>query len=427
MHIAMIAGEYPPRWGGIGSVVYHLAGHLASFGHRVTVITRADDAKPPSQSGVNIVEVPWLKLPMKFTRSYAKNAFRIIKQLHNADPFDVIHIHLPLASFSAKEICFLESNIAPVCCSLHGSWLGEKLGVIRAAKAGESAIWRNPNDLAIRIGAKWYSKYEKAGLLNSSISVANSESTLNEFRQWYAPNAKYNAKVILWGCDHKVFRPANIDDEEEQLAHENLRHQYGCDDEKALNHDSTTATPMLLSVGRLVARKGYMTLLRAMPRILAEHPGAKLVIVGRGHMKVKLLKEAKKLSVSEAVFIKSGMSFSDLAQHFRSADLVIYPSYYEGQGLIPLESMSSGTPIATVNMPPLTEMVTDSVGGLFEMGDADDLARIVNNMLANPEKRDKQGKLGREMVLAKYTYEHNAKDFIAVYESITGAKQAVQK
>ncbi|MGY8699304.1 MAG: hypothetical protein ACKVHC_06340, partial [Candidatus Poseidoniales archaeon] len=29
MHIAMVSGEYPPRWGGIGSVVYHLAGHLA--------------------------------------------------------------------------------------------------------------------------------------------------------------------------------------------------------------------------------------------------------------------------------------------------------------------------------------------------------------------------------------------------------------
>ena len=240
---------------------------------------------------------------MKFTRSYAKSAFRIIKQLHNADPFDVIHIHLPLASFSAKEIRFLESNIAPVCCSLHGSWLGEKLGVIRAAKAGESAIWRNPNDLAIRIGAKWYSKYEKAGLLNSSISVANSESTLNEFTNGMLQMQNITQRSFYGAVIIKVFRPANIDDEEEQLAHENLRHQYGCDDEKALNHDSTTATPMLLSVGRLVARKGYMTLLRAM-RILAEHPGAKLVIIGRGHMKAKLLKEAKKLSVSEAVFIK---------------------------------------------------------------------------------------------------------------------------
>ena len=418
MHIAMIAGEYPPRWGGIGSVVYHLAGHLASFGHQVTIITRADDIKAPAQSGVNIVEVPWIKLPMKFTRSYAKNTYKIIQKLHHADPFDVIHVHLPLASFTAKEYRFLENNIAPVCCSLHGSWLGEKVGVLRAAKAGESAIWRNPNDLAIRLGAKWYSKYEKAGLLNTSISVANSESTLQEFSKWYAPNADYNARVLLWGCDHKVFRPANIDDEEEQLAHERLRHQYGCDDEKALSHDPSTATPMLLSVGRLVARKGYMTLLRAMPEILAQNPGAKLVIIGRGHMKKQLLKEARKLSISNAVHIQSSMSFSELAQHFRSADLVVYPSYYEGQGLIPLESMSSGTPVATVNMAPLTEMVDESVGGLFEMGNSADLASTVNQMLSNPDLRAQQGEAGRALVLAKYTYEHNAKDFQAFYESI---------
>lgn len=418
MHIAMVAGEYPPRWGGIGSVVFHLAGHLASFGHHVTVITRSHEGRAPAQSGVTVVEVPWLKLPMTFTRSYAKNALKVMKRLHQQEPFDVIHILLPLASFTAKEFQFMEQNIAPVCCSLNGSWLGEKEGILRAAKAGESAIWLNPNDLAIRLTAKWYSRYEKAGLLNTSISVAISESTLDEFAQWYAPNMQYNAKVMLWGCDHKVFRPANIDDEEEQLQHELIRHQYDCGDEKALSHDASTDTPMLLAVGRLVARKGYMTLLRAMPEILTKHPGAKLVIIGRGHMKRKLLKVAKKLSISDSVFINSGMSFDDLAQHFRSADLVIYPSYYEGQGLIPLESMSSGTPIVTVDMPPLTEMVDTSVGRLFEMGNSIDLAKTVNDLLDDSSARVSMASKGRELVLSKYTYEQNANDFIAIYESI---------
>ena len=418
MHIAMIAGEYPPRWGGIGSVVFHLAGHLASFGHEVTIITRSHNGIAPAQSGVSIVEVPWLKLPMKFTRSYAKNALKVLKRLHQAEPFDIIHVHLPLASFTSKEFKFMEQNIAPVCCSLHGSWLGEKQGVIRAAKAGESATWLNPNDLAIRLTAKWYSRYEKAGLLNTSISVANSQSTLKEFAEWYAPEKQYNAKVILWGCDHKVFRPANMDDEEEQLAHEKIRHQYNCDDEKALSHKSSTDTPMLLAVGRLVARKGYMTLLRAMPNILAKHPDAKLVIIGRGHMKTKLMKEAKKLSISDSVFIESGMSFDDLAQHFRSADLVVYPSYYEGQGLIPLESMSSGTPVVTVDMAPLTEMVDDTVGGLFESGNSQDLAKTVNNMLSDAQGRSMKAEAGRKLVLSKYTYEHNANDFLQIYQSI---------
>ena len=112
------------------------------------------------------------------------------------------------------------------------------------------------------------------------------------------------------------------------------------------------------------------------------------------------------------------MSFDDLAQHFRSADLVIYPSYYEGQGLIPLESLSSGTPIVTVDMPPLTEMVDTSVGRLFEMGNSIGLAKTVNEILDDSSARVSMASKGRDLVLSKYTYEQNANDFITIYESI---------
>ncbi len=418
MHIAMIAGEYPPRWGGIGSVVFHLAGHLAACGNKVTIITRSHKDKPPEQSGVSVIEVPWLKLPMAFTRSYAKNALKALKNLHRVEGVDVVHIHLPLASFSRKQFRFIEQNIAPICSSLHGSWLGEKQGVIRASNAKESATWRNPNDLAIRLTAKYYSKFERAGILESSISVANSQSTLNEFKKWYQPADDFNSDVVLWGCDHKVFRPPNQDDEEEQLNHEKIRTRYDCADEFALSYQPETQTPMILAVGRLVARKGYMTLIRAMPKILEQHPGARLVIIGRGHMKKRLLKNAKKLGIERAVFIQSSMSFEDLAQHFRSADLVVYPSYYEGQGLIPLESLASGTPVVTVNQAPLTEMVDLTVGDLFQSGDSNDLASSVSRILEQPQERVEKAKAGRKRVLSKYTYEHNSEDFQRIYQSI---------
>ena len=418
MHIAMIAGEYPPRWGGIGSVVFHLAGHLASCGNEVSIITRSHKVNPPGQSGVNVIQVPWLKLPMAFTRSYAKNALKALKNLHRNKKVDVVHIHLPLASFSRKEFRLIEQNIAPICSSLHGSWLGEKQGVIRASKAKESATWRNPNDLAIRLTAKYYSKFERAGILESSISVANSQSTLNEFKNWYQPSGDFNSDVVLWGCDHKVFRPPNQDDEEEQLNHEKIRTMYDCADELALSYQPDTQTPMILAVGRLVARKGYMTLIRSMPKILEQNPGARLVIIGRGHMKKSLMKNAKKLGIEHAIFIRSSMSFEDLSQHFRSADLVVYPSYYEGQGLIPLESLASGTPVVTVDQAPLTEMVDMSVGDLFQSGDSDDLAKSVCRILDQPQQRVEKAKAGRERVLSKYTYEHNSEDFLRIYRSI---------
>ena len=414
MHIAIVSGEYPPRWGGIGSVVFHLAGHFVQLGHEVTIITRSHHEKTPSQEGVDVIPVRWAKLPMAFTRSYGKSAIKALKKLHAKKPVDIINAHLPLVSWKRKEFRWLEQNIAPVVSCLHGSWLGEKEGVKRAAAAKESATWKNPNDLAILTTAGWYSKYERAGILESSICVANSQSTLKEFQRWYKPDDNFDCEVILWGCDHKVFRPPNIDDEAEQLEHERIRQLYGCGDEESLNYSAQTNTPMLLAVGRLVARKGYMTLLRAMPTILQENPNAKLVIVGRGHMKSSLEKNAKKLGISDSIHIQSSLSFEELAQHFRSADLVVYPSYYEGQGLIPLESLASGTPVATVNQEPLTEMVDDSVGGLFKRGEPEDLARCVNEMLAS-EDTAKKAILGRERVLSQYTYEHNASDYVAVF------------
>jgi len=417
VHIAIVAGEYPPRWGGIGSVVFHLSHHFVQLGHEVSIITRKHSGPFPSQEGVRVIQVPWTPLPMAFTRSYGKNAKKALIRLHKKRPIDVIHAHLPLVSWTRREFRTLQENIAPIVSSLHGSWLGEREGIRRAAKAKESAIWRNPNDTAIWLTSKWYARFERAGVLESALCVANSESTKKEFEQWYKPNPNFDCKVVLWGCDHMVFRPSNADDEDEQIRHEKLRLGYGCGDEAALEHQPTTETPMLLAVGRLVARKGYMTLLRAMPEILSANSGAKLIIVGRGHMKKSLEKTAKKFGIQDSIIIQSSLSFDQLAQHFRSADLVIYPSYYEGQGLIPLESLASGTPVVTVNQPPLTEMIDAEVGGLFERGNPRDLARVVIETLRSKE-RLLQAERGRARVLDKFTYEHNAAKFVEIFHKV---------
>ena len=241
-------------------------------------------------------------------------------------------------------------------------------------------------------------------------------STLEEFHEFYKIPDESDIEVIHYGCDQRVFRPPDKDNESEQLSHERIRKAYDCADEEALSYGAKTETPMLLAVGRLVARKGYMSLLRAMPLILKEHENARLVIVGRGHMKKSLLKAAEELGVAHAVFIKSGMPFEELAQHYRSADLVVYPSYYEGQGLIPLEALASGTPVVTVDQPPLTEMVDDTVGGLFDRGDHSGLAKAVCDELNGSVKRIKKAKAGRKRVLESFTFEGNAEAYEDVFQ-----------
>jgi glycosyltransferase involved in cell wall biosynthesis len=94
---------------------------------------------------------------------------------------------------------------------------------------------------------------------------------------------------------------------------------------------------------------------------------------------------------------------------------VIYPSYYEGQGLIPLEAMSSGTPVVTVDHGPLPEMVDDSVGALFELGSAESLSQAICSEASSMESLLEKGREGRKRVLQNFTLDGNAEDFLAVY------------
>ena len=92
--------------------------------------------------------------------------------------------------------------------------------------------------------------------------------------------------------------------------------------------------------------------------------------------------------------------------------------FYEGQGLIPLEAMASGTPVVTVDHGPLPEMVDDTVGRLFTMGDNDSMSLAIIEEITDSERLIEKGVLGRERVMKKYTYESNALRFSEIYSRI---------
>ena len=403
MHIAMLSAEYPPRWGGMGSTVYHLSAALAARGHRITVITRSGGGIAPKIEGVEVLNVGWVPLPMAFTRSYGRSAMRALKHLHARDQVDVVHLHCPMISWNTKQFESCRENIAPVVSSLHGSWLGERDGLVAASKQKEAAVWANPNDLAILLTAKHYAGYERAAVRGSSVCVANSEATKNDFEARYSPPSDWDCEVVHWGVDTSMFVPLHRDDEDSVATHERIRSRYG-------------GSLLLLAVGRLAARKGYGLLLRAFANVHSSDSQIRLVIVGRGHLRSRLQRQAQALGVADAVTIESGMPFEELAALFRSADLVVYPSYYEGQGLIPLEAMASGTPVVTVDHGPLPEMVDESVGRLFVMGDPDSMADAIMTELADSERLQEKGEAGRRRVLEKFTFEHDAGRFEAIYE-----------
>ena len=404
MHIAMISGEYPPRWGGMGSTVFHLSSKLAAMGHTITVITRSYKGEPPHLEGVRVIQVPWLKFPLEFTRSYGKAALRELARLHADEPVDVVHLHCPMASWSTKQFQRCRREIAPVVSSMHGTWLGERDGLTLAARFGEPAVWANPNDIAIRFMAGRYARFEKSAIQNSAVIVPNSRATKLDLESRYDAPSDWDCEVIHWGVDTGMFVPMHLDSEEDSHKKNEIRSKYGLG----------TDTLLLLAVGRLAARKGHGLLLRSFA-MSAESTDSHLVIIGRGSLWRKLNRLASKLGISHRVTIESGMGFEQISEMYRASDLVIYPSYYEGQGLIPLEAMSSGTPVVTVDHGPLPEMVDDSVGGLFELGSVDSLSQAICSEASSMESLLEKGAEGRKRVLERFTLDGNAEDFLAVY------------
>ena len=404
MHIAMISGEYPPRWGGMGSTVFHLSSKLAAMGHTISVITRSSKGDPPHLEGVRVIQVPWLKVPLEFTRSYGKAALRELTRLHADQPVDVVHLHCPMASWSNKQFERCRREIAPVVSSMHGTWLGERDGLALAARYGEPAVWANPNDIAIRFMAGRYARFEKSAIQNSAVIVPNSRATKLDLESRYDAPSDWDCEVIHWGVDTGMFVPMHRDSEEDSHKKNEIRSKYGLGPE----------TLLLLAVGRLAARKGHGLLLRAFA-MSAESTDSHLVIIGRGSLRGKLNRLASRLGISHRVTIESGMGFEQISEMYRTSDLVIYPSYYEGQGLIPLEAMSSGTPVVTVDHGPLPEMVDESVGGLFEIGSVDSLSEAICHESSSMDSLLEKGGEGRKRVLERFTLDGNAEDFLAVY------------
>jgi glycosyltransferase involved in cell wall biosynthesis len=80
--------------------------------------------------------------------------------------------------------------------------------------------------------------------------------------------------------------------------------------------------------------------------------------------------------------------------------------------------MASGTPVVTVDHGPLPEMVDNTVGALFTMGDTNSMSEIILSELNDKSLLSEKGRKGRNLVSEKFTFKQNAIDFLNLYQSI---------
>lgn len=154
----------------------------------------------------------------------------------------------------------------------------------------------------------------------------------------------------------------------------------------------------ILTVGNLQPRKNLVRLMAAYSLLRKARPDIdhKLVIVGKKAWKFSpILASANKSSWSDDIILTGYVDDSDLPDLYRGADVMVYPSVFEGFGLPPLEAMACGTPVIVANRTSLPEVVGDD-GILINPYDTEEMTAAMASLLLNKDVRELYGRKGVE-------------------------------
>ncbi|GAA1793750.1 glycosyltransferase family 1 protein [Planosporangium flavigriseum] len=397
LRIAMVSEHASPlaKIGGVDSGgqnthVAELAVALAHRGHEVRVYTRRDNPDLPDvvpfADRVVVEHVP--AGPAQFVPKDDLLPFmgtfgRWLASRWSSSDFtpDVVHAHFWMSGLAA--LTATSSSRIPVVVTYHalGSIKRRYLGSKDTSPDTRLGLERELGHLADRVIAQCAEEVEelgKMGIPRGSIQVV--PSGVNT--EWFTPTGP----------------------RKEHSAGGRLR---------------------ILSVGRMVERKGFADLIQALYLV----PEAELVLLGgpppdqldREPMVGQLRRLASKRGVADRVRILGQVPREDMPAWYRSADVVACAPWYEPFGLTPLEAMACGVPVIAYAVGGLAESVIDGVTGiLVPPRDIRRLAAALRSVLGDEVRRMSYASAAVDRVRSRYTWERTAADVERVYASVTG-------
>lgn len=170
--------------------------------------------------------------------------------------------------------------------------------------------------------------------------------------------------------------------------------------------------PTAVCVSRLVARKGQDLLIKAWPRVVAQVPGARLVIVGWGSYAKRLALLKRRSPVRDSIILTGRVPSGELAGHIAMGDIFAMPCRtrgggldVEGLGIVFLEASATGLPVIAGDSGGAPETVDPGVtGDVVDGRDEDALVAAMVRQLADPALRERMGGAGRRLMEEHWTW-----------------------
>lgn len=179
----------------------------------------------------------------------------------------------------------------------------------------------------------------------------------------------------------------------------------------------------VLFAGRLVAQKDLPNLLKAIPRVLREHPDVLFLIVGGGDKGEEARSLAKKLGIDSNVVFTGPIPYDQMASYFAACDLFVLPSVYEGNARVLAEAAGAGKPVVATDVSGTRDTVVDGeTGYIVPVKCSADLTDRIIRLLDNPREAEEMGARGRAHTLALYEEKRLLAGFKELWEATAGYK-----
>ena len=411
MRVLVLTHNYPRFPGDFsGSFIQALCEELAVAGANVTVLTPFDPAftrtpaptSRPEGGADNPVEL--------LTYRYIfPDVFHLLGYMRTLESdIQLRGWALLLAPFmflfGALATLRVAARIRPAVIHAHwvlpngfiAAWAARRLRIPLVVSLPGSDVLMAGKNLLFR----WMANY---AWRTAAVITTNSTELRDEAIRLGAPASKF--ELIIYGVNAAEFAPSD-EGTAELRAHLGL----GADD------------IVVLGVGRMVHKKGFDVLIRAIALLHELHGHVKAVLIGEGDLKAQWQKLAVDSGVADRVLFVGRVRYDQITRYYNMADMLAMPSVThpaDGLNVCVLDAMACGKPIVASRVAGNPLVVADGINGIrVDEGRPEQLAHAIARLADAPVLRAKLGAASRKRVEEEFDWPHLAARYIGEFEDI---------
>jgi glycosyltransferase involved in cell wall biosynthesis len=362
MKILFISDVYFPRVNGVSTSIHTFRHELGALGHTVHLIAPA--YAQPSDDETDVMRVPSRTIPLD-PEDRLMSFKWVMQQLPKLrqEQYDIIHIQTPfVAHYLGTKLSAL-LNIP--CIETYHTYFEEYL---------HHYVPLVPKSIMGMV-AKHFSRHQGNSLDGMIVPSHPMLSVLKNY------GITTLTEVIPTGIEPSSFLPGD---------RASFRHQYNIPPDK----------PVLLFVGRIAHEKNIGFLLKVVDQVRKKIPDVLFVIAGEGPAKSTLAQQVHALHLDQHVMFVGYLDRNtELNSCYRSADIFIFSSRTETQGLVLLEAMAQGVPVVSTAELGTRDVLVEGTGAWIAAEEVTEFSERVIALLKNDEVRLTLGASGRDYAL----------------------------